>query len=671
MTRKIISTCSPPIADCRRLTATGKETSSHQTNSRGLTAPGRVDVDYQSEPVSGGCNRRLLASGYSEMLILRLCLVLAVALLLHSAALGGVRVGDVEAGVQPLPSRDHRSGTPLGTTHGYVEFRVTLTNHSKEDRLVRLSYPPQDTDRWNFGVIATRTVRVAGGQTVAVSLYQPPLMVGDESLEVRVQGVKESKLIRATSTYQERGYGDTTRPAVLLGRGVPQEFRDGMQVDTNPFAPSAPSPPGGPSVVVASSESERFAFLRSELPVGRWSPNWLGYSGYDAIVVSGEEARRMPPRVRLALRRWVECGGTLLIHAETVPEEFSRAARADGLGYYTVGFGRVMASLADSANDWQATYKKLKFVRQPAYHPEERPNNLYDLLEAETTVPVRGLFVLVLMFGVGIGPVNLWLLSRYRRRIWLWWNVPAISLLTCLLVFGYSLASEGWTARGKTAGLTVLDERCHRATTVGYVSFYCPLTPSIGPRFDTETDVALLSNTAYGMYHYRPGSDTLRAVDWTNGQLLASGWIPARVPTYFQFRKNQDRRERIAVEKTADGLKIVNALGADIRALCLADAEGRVYEARDVPAGAARTLEPSDGKKASGGKAFIPGHISIASNWLHGIHELTEARDLSTLLAPGTYIAVLEDSPFVEKPLPEADVEDSAAIVYGISKGSQ
>ena len=78
---------------------------------------------------------------------------------------------------------------------------------------------------------------------------------------------------------------------------------------------------------------------------------------------------------------------------------------------------------------------------------------------AETTVPVRGLFVLVLLFAVGIGPANLWLLSRYKRRIWLWWNVPAISLLTCLVVFAYSLVSEGITGRGKTASMTLLDER--------------------------------------------------------------------------------------------------------------------------------------------------------------------------------------------------------------------
>ena len=74
-------------------------------------------------------------------------------------------------------------------------------------------------------------------------------------------------------------------------------------------------------------------------------------------------------------------------------------------------------------------------------------------------MPVKGLFVLVLLFTIGIGPVNIWVLSRYRKRIWLWWNVPAVSLLTCLAVFCYALLAEGWTPRGKIASLTVLDER--------------------------------------------------------------------------------------------------------------------------------------------------------------------------------------------------------------------
>ena len=86
--------------------------------------------------------------------------------------------------------------------------------------------------------------------------------------------------------------------------------------------------------------------------------------------------------------------------------------------------------------------------------------------------------------------------------------------------------------------------------------------------------------------------------------ILTSGWVNARVPAYFQFRKNEDRRERLTVEKKADGsLKIVNALGADIRRLYVADASGHVFEGRDIPAGAERTLDrPSPNSEPRCGK---------------------------------------------------------------------
>ena len=540
------------------------------------------------------------------LLSIAAALGLGIAALFPIAAIAGERVGDVEVNVLPLPSKDNRSGGAYGTTHGYVEFRVQLKNSSTEDRIVHLSYPGT-RDGWvSDGAVVVRTVHVAGGQEVLVSLYQPPLYVARETLEVRVEGVRESKYLSVASLFgHDYDPGGAVRTTVLLSRNVPQDFRDIKiaKTETAPGTkPAAPSetPPAAYPYPTAPAEPEQFAFLRSELPVGQWSPNWLGYSCYDAIVLTGKEAEEMPPQVQLAVRRWVECGGTLLIHGHGAPAAFSQGGAADGEGSCWVGLGRVIAGLDDGEANWEPTYKKLADAskRVPAYQPMEKPGNLYDLLIAEATVPVRGLFALVLLFGVGIGPANLWLLSRYKRRIWLWWNVPVISLLTCLAVFGYSLASEGFTGRGKTASMTLLDERCHRATTFGYISYYCPLTPSVGPRFGVDTDEALLEHRIDPVRRFRSrGQETgLRFVDWTSDQHLTSGWVAARVPAYFQFRKNEDRRERLTVEKKADGsLKIVNALGADIRRLYVADASGRVFEGRDIPAGAERTLADDNG----------------------------------------------------------------------------
>jgi hypothetical protein len=596
------------------------------------------------------------------------------------------KVGDVEVNVQPLPSVV--GGTSPETQHGYIEYRVQLRNYSTEPQIVHLSYPDKG-GAWSLGLVASRSVRVAGGQVVLVSLYQPPADAMYGAMNVRVDGVRDDKSINV-STLPFRSsawHSGPERPVVLLSRKVPQEFCEGMRtkIATKPAAPG-PAGPGGmpgappgmgpgmpaPGMAPSGPETEPFNFLRSEQSVVEWSPNWLGYSCYDAIVVSGAEAEEMPPQVQLALRRYIECGGTLLVHAHSLPAAFSQGGTSDGKGGYSVGLGRAVETLDGKASDWEATYKKLKESPPHIYKPEKKPTTMYDLLVGGVTVPVRGLFVLVMLFGVGIGPANLWLLSRYKRRIWLWWNIPAISLLTCLLVFGYSVASEGLTGHGKTASITLLDERCHRATTIGYLSYYCPLTPA-GPHFGVDTDVTLLENESrYGHYgpYGRRGDSTLRTVDWTNDQHLTSGWINARVPAYFQIRKNEDRRERLNIEKKADGsVKVVNALGADIERLYVANAAGRVFEGRNIPAGAERTLSAVYVTPAPGGGQTLLRNIFNGSEWIGGFQTWKESTAPGAMLSPGCYIAYLSKSPFVESPLEGVNSEDSVAIVYGISKG--
>ncbi|MFW5692727.1 MAG: hypothetical protein ACOCWL_00790, partial [Thermoguttaceae bacterium] len=240
------------------------------------------------------------------------------------------------------------------------------------------------------------------------------------------------------------------------------------------------------------------------------------------------------------------------------------------------------------------------------------------------------------------------------------------------LVFGYSMASEGWAGRGRTASLTLLDQRCRRATTIGYVSYYSPLAPG-GLHFDAQTDAALLDpESGYGSYRYRETPSGLRFVDWTDGQHLASGWMKARVPAYFQVRKNEDRRERLTVEPQADGsVRVLNALGADIDRLYVADASGRVLEAGNIPAGAEQTLSVAAGAAPGEKEPARMRSLFTQSNWLGRFHELQHAPDPAALLAPGCYIAFLDRSPFIESPMAGVEPEHTAAIVYGVFQRPQ
>src|SRR5262249_22639553 len=132
---------------------------------------------------------------------------------------------------------------------------------------------------------------------------------------------------------------------------------------------------------------------------------------------------------------------------------------------------------------WKKPGKPYQKVRSPA-----DANDVFPVVEGMET-PVRGLFVVMLVFAVTIGPVNLYLLARARRRIWMLWTVPLLALATCRAVFGYMVSVEGWHGHARTESLTVLDEASGRASTIGWTGFYTPLAPLDGLHFSRDTEL--------------------------------------------------------------------------------------------------------------------------------------------------------------------------------------
>ena len=106
---------------------------------------------------------------------------------------------------------------------------------------------------------------------------------------------------------------------------------------------------------------------------------------------------------------------------------------------------------------------------------------------ANIGIPVRGLFIFMILFVVLIGPINFYWLTQTRRRIWLLWTVPVFSLITCAILFGYMLVSEGWRGHYRAASVTVLDEATQHST-VGWLGYYTPTTPSSSLHFSDDTE---------------------------------------------------------------------------------------------------------------------------------------------------------------------------------------
>ncbi|MHC4707165.1 MAG: hypothetical protein ACYS8I_08780 [Planctomycetota bacterium] len=567
--------------------------------------------------------------------------------------------GDIVVSVESSPTQQ--------SFHGYAEYRISVANNSaKRAHKVTLFLPHNSYGHGEHIRRISRSVVVSPASAATVSIYQPPLPINGEGLGVAIDGKAQRKYVRlATSSHCGNiplVYGGASGPRSLcmfLSRSVgSDDFENGMDK-------------AFPGSTASHGRRRPWYFIKSESPAGSWSSNWLTYSRYDGVVVTAANMDSMPVTVRAALSQYIQCGGSLLVLGRwRLPEDWRGDRVVHGpLSLYYRGFGVCAVNETPDATTWQVDiWKRLKSdVWDPSAAAAQKTtsvseaNRLFPIVE-KLTVPVRGLFVLVLIFAIIIGPVNLYVLSKRKKKIWMLCTVPLISVIACFAVFFYALVAEGWQGYIRTESITFLDEGAHRASTIALNAFYCPLTPRGGLHFDYETEVAPM-----GIEEEWQGGRA-RTIDWTRDQHLRTGWVAARIPAHFLLRKSQMRRERLKFTRTINpaNMVVLNGLGADIRRLWFADESGRIHTAENITAGTRGALKSTGRSLDSEIKADI-WRRAYRSGWLRSLQQIT--RDPKPYLRPNCYIALLDESLFVEQAIKNLKSQRFQSIVFGKLEG--
>ncbi len=411
--------------------------------------------------------------------------------------------------------------------------------------------------------------------------------------------------------------------------------------------------------------------LRSESEAGIWSESWLAYTPFDLIVMSRTDFVAMSPTAQSALRSYVEAGGGVaMLGATELPKELQSAATQKTENPSTrgnrihLGFGQCLMLGASSITGLERyQVDALRDIAREcgqvwqSMPTEGNANTEFPVIE-DIRIPVRGIVFIMLAFILVVGPVNIFLCARANRRTAMLWTIPLISFVTCAIVFGYSLVSEGITPSLRTEAVTVLDQAAHRATTLARQAFYTPLTPGDGLRYSHDTEVTPLVD----VNRYNGGNS--REMELSQSQHLTRGWVTARVPAHFALRKSETRRERITMQKLPDGrVTVVNGLGADIEALWLRDDKGQLFKGESLKAGQNVVLTLNTG--------YFP--ITSPVNNLSALYQIAWVSTHDTLvsapgnyLRPGSYLAVINDTPFIENGLSKPGKARSRQTIIGL-----
>lgn len=566
-------------------------------------------------------------------------------------------------------------------SHGYVEYRVGLINHSRTtDHVIELSMPAKSYAQGNTISGLSRTVRLAAGASAVVTMYQPALPLAGNGVAISIDGrtrngAAEYVIPGVAANSIMGGFSSQIMLTVLISRSIDDDFDTELKMIVSGVGPTTMPMSGPAGIHYSMSGSYQSEVVRAEGPISEWSTNWLTYTRYTAVAIAREDYERGPAAVREALLAYARTGGTLLIVGEVKLPDAARLVGSSGmLKDYHYMFGRVLMSSETNIEIWgkdlqwkvfsencMATETRWLDVASP-FVAMERSTEFQ-----QNTLPLRGMFAMMVLFGVVIGPVNLIVLGKMRRRMWMLWTTPVIAFVACASIMTYNLFSEGWDSRVRVQAVTILDEANHHATSHGWARYYCPLTPGDGLHVNMATMVSPVVER--GNYWSMRQSGSAKTIDWTRDQHLQSGWIAARTPTYLMFDVDETRRERLIIKRIDDKtLSVSNGLGAKINSLSLADANGKVFVGGDIAAGAEKTL-------AANGQTVAVTTLGIAEDGLANSRvEIARrvARDSINYLRPNMYIAQLDGSPFVQSGLSERGMQLTASsVVIGLVKGQE
>ncbi len=239
--------------------------------------------------------------------------------------------------------------------------------------------------------------------------------------------------------------------------------------------------------------------------------------------------------------------------------------------------------------------------------PQVGTVDFLNLLIPDVGLAPVGMFrVLITLFVIVIGPVNYFLLRRWRRLHLLLFTAPICAAVVTAALFAYALIADGFGTRVRVRSFTEIDQRRGAAASWSRQSYYAGLAPRGGMNMTDDAMVVPLAPFSwYGVYRgdelYRP-----REIDWrANRQRLARGWLSSRTPTQFLVVRSGDCEKKVAVSRRNGQVAVKNQLDSQMIVLLVFDETGRGYWGEDIAADATRQLSPIDGAAASAKLAGI------------------------------------------------------------------
>jgi hypothetical protein len=365
--------------------------------------------------------------------------------------------------------------------------------------------------------------------------------------------------------------------------------------------------------------------------------DWLAFSGYDSVILTAEDWSNISPGARNAVLAWVRLGGQLLVYSSTKASSASLGLPEEA------GFGSIsrqpMATGVDFAK--QMVKAVVDHFNKPQHNSQQNDYQAaWPLRETFGAQASHYAFFVIIMLGFGIlvGPVNLFVFAKSGQRHRLFITTPVISLAASLLLIAMILLLDGFGGRGVQRVL--MEVRPDGEVNAAYIhqEQFCRTGVLTNSDFTLETPAYFLpvaiKETRLSRFTDGRGQKGNFSLQPAEGKLIASGdWFQSRSEHGQILSAVVSTRGRIETTETPGTL--LSTFAYPIDTLYLLDADAQWQRADGITAGKRFTLTPVEPSMV------LPALINEAAAFTERNREmLTRAKD-----RPSHFVAISRHAP--------------------------
>ena len=486
--------------------------------------------------------------------------------------------------------------------YGYAPVRVEMNNASKIDRELTINFTSSDNS-YGGGPINNDS-----GNKMTSSFSFVCKKGSRETVDL---------LVPLTTIFKTGHYGSGSSLGMVLSCTGYPNTSGSMITETNEswpsivmskalYLPNASTLNGHISSTYSSMGDLEFAgdFDPKMMPT-----DWRAYIGQDAMIMTSDDWNKLDPGARTAILEWNRFGGKMIIFTNSPSDDLATlqiAPNKPGEKSTTRSFGTVKLVPLPSSNRLDpSTTQSLVSPSGTTSYETPHASLLRDYAGSWPLYVKLGqknfntaFFILILLaFGVLVGPINLFVFAKAGKRHKLFITTPIISLSASALLIVIIMFQDGFGGRGHRVLLMEIQPDENKAYVFQEQAARTGVL--LGSSFETSeptmiTPVALSPSRWSRVVTDSQAPSSYSAKHGDKGLDVTGDWFQSRSIHGHLLKTVRPTRGRIELSPKAGAPTLTSTFDFDLGTLYYHANDGSWWKAEALQKGNSVTLSPTN-----------------------------------------------------------------------------